>query len=58
MLTIVFTMLLILLISAAIVVYVAYPHRGEAVPKAPWIGDVMNKTADALPTLDEEDSLR
>ena len=44
-------MLLILLISAAIVVYVAYPHRGEDVPKAPWIGDVMNKTADALPTL-------
>ena len=58
MLTIVFTMLLILLISAAIVVYVAFPHRGEAVPKAPWIGDVMNKTVDALPTLHEEDSLR
>ena len=58
MLTIVLTMLLILLMAAAIVVYVAYPHRGEPVPKAPWIGDVMNKTADALPTLDEEDSLR
>ena len=58
MLTIVLTMLLILLMSAAIVVYVAYPHRGEDVPKAPWLGDVMNKTADALPTLDEEDALR
>ena len=58
MLTIVFTMLLILLVAAAIVVYVAYPHRGEDVPKAPWIGDVMSKTADALPTLDEEDARR
>ena len=58
MLTIVLTMLLILLVAAVIVVYVAYPYRGEDVPKAPWIGDVMNKTADALPTLDEEDALR
>jgi hypothetical protein len=51
-------MLLILLVAAVIVVYVAYPYRGEDVPKAPWIGDVMNKTADVLPTLDEEDALR
>ena len=58
MLTIVLTMLLILLVSVAVVVYVAYPHRGEDVPKAPWVGEIMNKTADALPTLHEEDSLR
>ena len=58
MLTIVLTMLLILLVSAAVVVYAAYPHRGEDVPKAPWVGEIMNKTADKLPTLHEEDSLR
>jgi hypothetical protein len=57
-LTIVLTMLIILLVSAAVVVYVAYPHRGEDVPKAPWLGEMMHKTAEALPTLHEEDSLR
>jgi hypothetical protein len=57
-LAIVFTMLLILLISAAIVVYVAFPHRGEEVPNAAWLGDVMHRAADALPTLDESDAPR
>jgi hypothetical protein len=57
-LAIVFTMLLILLISAAIVVYVAFPHRGEDVPKASWLGDAMHKAVEALPTLDESDTFR
>ena len=56
MLTIVFTMLLILLISAAIVVYVAFPHRGEQLPVVPQLGDAMRKGVDALPTLEDAES--
>jgi len=57
-LTIVLAMLLVLAVSAVIVVYVAFPHRGQDVPKAPWLGDAMHKAVDALPTLDESESRR
>jgi hypothetical protein len=55
-LTIVLTMLLILLVAAAIVVYVAFPHRGEDVPKAGWLGDGMRKAVESLPTLEEDEA--
>jgi uncharacterized iron-regulated membrane protein len=41
-------MLLILVIAGAIVVYVAYPHRGEEVPGAPWIGEAMKRGVDTV----------
>jgi hypothetical protein len=50
-LSIVFAMLVILAIAGAVVLYVAYPHRGEEVPHTPWVGDAMRKGVDALPTL-------
>ena len=50
-LTIALAMLAILVISALVVTYVAFPHRGEDVPGAPWLGDAMTKGVEALPTL-------
>jgi hypothetical protein len=47
----------ILVIAGLIVTYVAFPHRGEDVPGAAWLGDAMNKATDALPTLDEDEGL-
>lgn len=47
-------LLLILVVAAAVVLYVAYPHRGEQVPVAPWLGDAMKRGVEALPTLDGE----
>jgi len=41
-------MVLILVIAGAVVVYVAYPHRGEDVPGAPWLGDAMKRGVDSL----------
>ncbi len=55
MLLIGIAMLVILVVSGLVVAYVAYPHRGEEVPGAPWLGDAMNKATDALPTLDEDE---
>jgi hypothetical protein len=47
-------MLLIVLLAALVVVYVTYPHRGEDVPNAPWMGDAMRKGVALLPTLDNQ----
>jgi hypothetical protein len=44
-------MLVILALAGLVVLYVAYPHRGEEVPNAPWVGDALRKGVDALPTL-------
>ena len=32
-------MLVILVLAGLVVLYVAFPHRGEDVPAAPWVGD-------------------
>lgn len=54
MLLLIFAMLLILVVAAFVVVYVAFPHRDQEVPGAPWLGDAMKRGVDALPTLDDE----
>ncbi len=54
MTSILFAMIAILLIAGLVVVYVAYPHRGEDVPNAPWVGDAMRKGVNLLPTLDNQ----
>jgi hypothetical protein len=53
-LTIVIVMAVILVLCGLVMTYVAFPHRGEQVPAAPWLGDAMAKAVDAVPTLDEE----
>lgn len=47
-------MVLILAVAAAVVVYVAYPHRGADVPGATWVGEAMKRGVDALPVLEGE----
>jgi hypothetical protein len=46
------TMLGIVLLALLVVVYVAYPRRGQAVPNAPWLGEAMRNGVKRLPTLD------
>lgn len=54
MLSIVIAMLVILVLAGLVVLYVAYPHRGEDVPHTPWVGEAMRKGVDRLPTLDNQ----
>ncbi len=49
MIWLVVVMLLILLAAGAVVVYVAYPYRHEAVPRAHWPGRSTRKGADPIP---------
>ncbi|MDQ4052741.1 MAG: hypothetical protein M3237_08565 [Actinomycetota bacterium] len=55
MVFIVVMMAVILVLCGVIAAYVAFPHRGEELPVAPWLGDAMARAADALPVLDEEE---
>jgi hypothetical protein len=50
----VLTMLAIMLVAGVVVIYVAFPHRGEDVPNAPWVGEAMRKGVQRLPTLDNQ----
>ncbi len=58
MLAIVLMMLLALAVSGAVVVYVAYPHRGEALPVVPQLGVAMRKGVDSLPTIGDHEDIR
>ena len=55
MLTIGIAMLVILVVSGLVVTYVAFPHRGEEVPGAQWLGDAMSRANDRLPKLQDGD---
>ena len=52
MLYLVVAMLVILVLAGAVVLYVAFPHRGEDVPHLSWVGRLMRKGVDKVPTLD------
>ena len=54
MLWIVLAMLVIMVMAGLIVLYVAFPHRGEDVPHTPWVGDAMRRGVHKLPTLDNQ----
>lgn len=51
MVVLVLLMLAILVVAGAVVVYVAYPHRGEEVPGAPWLGEAMRREVDTVSAL-------
>jgi hypothetical protein len=53
-LSIVVVMTVILLLAGLVLVYVAFPHRGEKVPAAPWLGEAMQKATASVPTMDSE----
>jgi hypothetical protein len=51
---IVVVLLVALVLAAAVILYVAYPYRGEQTPLTPLIGEAMRRGVDSLPTLDPE----
>jgi hypothetical protein len=48
------SMLVIVVVAGLVVTFVAFPHRGEDIPGAAWLGDGMAKAVDVLPTLEPE----
>jgi hypothetical protein len=56
LLWILLAMLVILAVAVLVAAYFAYPARGQDVPGAPWVGDLLERGVDALPTLDNQRS--
>ena len=48
-------MAVILVVAVLALDDAAYPHRGEQVPGAPWLGELMERAADAVPVLEDGD---
>lgn len=57
MLVVAIVTLLCLLVAGLVLFYVAYPHRGETPPaQTEWLGDVLTRAVDAMPTLPSEET--
>ncbi|WP_139981904.1 hypothetical protein [Nocardioides litoris] len=55
MTAVIVTMTLVLVVAAAALAFAAWPHRGEPLPVAPWLSDLVERAAVAVPTLREDD---
>jgi hypothetical protein len=55
-LVIAITMFVILALAGLVLVYAAFPHRGERVPVLPWLGDALERASDAAPVLEQDDA--
>lgn len=55
MLFIVIPMIVIVAVAALVVAFVAFPHRGEELPGAPWLREAVNNAVDAVPTIADGD---
>lgn len=45
-------------VAGLVIVYVAFPHRGEEMPRAAWLGRTLERGVDAMPTIrDREDNV-
>jgi len=49
---IVAVLLLALVLAAAVIVYAAFPYRGEDTPLVPHLGKALRRGVQSLPTLD------
>ncbi len=47
-------LLIALVIAASVLLYAAYPYRGEETPVSPRLGEAMRRGVLSLPTLDAE----
>ncbi len=54
MLVVFVAMVVILALAGLVAAYVAYPRRGADLPALPWVGDALQKSVEALPTLDNQ----
>ena len=55
---IVVVLLLALVLAAVVMVYAAYPYRGEETPVTPRLGNAMKRGVKSLPTLDGDEQDR
>jgi hypothetical protein len=49
-------MLFVLVVAALVMLYVAFPHRGERVPRAGWLGEAMGRAVGKAPVMKDGDA--
>ena len=54
--TIVVVLLIALVLAAAVMVYAAFPYRGEETPVHPGVGNAMKRGVQSLPTIDPREA--
>ncbi|MCW2819361.1 MAG: hypothetical protein JWR42_2148 [Marmoricola sp.] len=52
--SIVVVLVLALVLASAVIVYAAYPYRGQETPLTPRVGEALRRGVDSLPTLGQE----
>jgi hypothetical protein len=48
MLFIAFALLVIMVVAALVTAFVAFPHRGQPIPHAGWLSDLMVRASEKL----------
>ena len=54
--TIVVVLLVALVLAAAVIVYAAFPYRGEETPVHPGVGNAMKRGVESLHTIDPRET--
>ncbi len=52
---IVVVMIVVVAVALLALAYAAFPGRGQPVPGVPWLGEALERAADAVPTLEDGD---
>lgn len=52
---VVLCMLAVVVLAGLVLAYTAFPHRHEPVPGAPWLGEAVERAADAVPVVEDGD---
>ena len=58
MATIVLVLLVAVVLASTVIVYAAYPYRGEETPVSPAVGQALRRGVDSLPTIDPHEAER
>ncbi len=45
--------LVCLVLAGLVLAYTAFPHRKEPTPGAPWLGQAVERAADAVPVIED-----
>ena len=50
--TVVIVLLLALVLAGVVIVYAAYPYRGQDTPVSPRVGKALQRGVDSMPTIE------
>lgn len=58
MIVVLVAMSIVMVVAVAALAFAAFPHRGRAVPGAPWLDDLVQRATDAVPLVGDDEPSR